>query len=179
MVLLNNKKLSEDQSFKERTEQGVLESSKAGISYWYTEDDIQYYFEGCGTIIDVDCVKFSDTGKFRGIAIITFKIVLYHRYALAWTRKQEFRGYAHEVLSDSVSVVMALKLDQEIVCSIPAKISCAVPKNGVTTQSRYHPKSNEAPPSKEEPSSIEALPSKEVLMLILINPDSQRFISLF
>lgn len=47
-----------------------------GIPYRYTEDDIRYYFEGCGTIIDVDCMKFPDTGKFRGIAIITFEVII-------------------------------------------------------------------------------------------------------
>ncbi|XVE69123.1 hypothetical protein DITRI_Ditri09bG0125300 [Diplodiscus trichospermus] len=50
---------------------------------------------------------------------------------------------------------MALRLDQEIVCGRPVKISCAVPKKGLKTQSRYRPTSNE-PPSKEVPVSIEA-----------------------
>lgn len=45
-----------------------------GIPYYSTEDDIRSYFEGCGTIINVDCMLFPDTGKFRGIAIITFKV---------------------------------------------------------------------------------------------------------
>ena len=48
-----------------------------GIPYRYTEDDVRYYFEGCGTINDVDCMKFPDTGKFRGIAIISFEVIIY------------------------------------------------------------------------------------------------------
>ncbi|GFZ14880.1 phragmoplastin interacting protein 1 [Actinidia rufa] len=44
-----------------------------GIPYYSTEDDIRSYFEGCGTITEVDCMKFPESGKFRGIAIIHFK----------------------------------------------------------------------------------------------------------
>lgn len=45
-----------------------------GIPYYSTKDDIRSYFEGCGTIMEVDCMNFPDSGKFRGIAIITFKV---------------------------------------------------------------------------------------------------------
>lgn len=45
-----------------------------GIPYYSTEDDIRSYFEGCGTITSIDCMTFPDTGKFRGIAIISFKV---------------------------------------------------------------------------------------------------------
>lgn len=45
-----------------------------GIPYYSTEGDIRSYFEGCGTIKEVDCMNFPDSGKFRGIAIITFKV---------------------------------------------------------------------------------------------------------
>ncbi|KAJ6983206.1 hypothetical protein NC653_026117 [Populus alba x Populus x berolinensis] len=44
-----------------------------GIPYYSTEDDIRSFFEGCGTITEVDCMTFPDSGKFRGIAIISFK----------------------------------------------------------------------------------------------------------
>ncbi|XP_078178437.1 phragmoplastin interacting protein 1-like isoform X2 [Carex rostrata] len=44
-----------------------------GIPYYSTEDDIKSFFESCGTVTDVDCMKFPETGKFRGIAILTFK----------------------------------------------------------------------------------------------------------
>ncbi|XVE99514.1 hypothetical protein REPUB_Repub03eG0205500 [Reevesia pubescens] len=211
----------------------LLESAKedvatkvyvGGIPYSYTVDDIQYYFEGCGTIIDVDCMKFPDTGKFRGIAIISFETEAAAKEALALDRAEmggmqltiqpykstrvnkptsfapemvegynriyvrilswditeddlkkfftdcdvssirfgmaketgEFRGYAHVDFSDSVSVAMALKLDQEVVCGRPVKISCAVPKQGGKTQSRSRATSNEGPARNEEP------PSKEI-----------------
>ncbi|XP_021295889.1 protein gar2 [Herrania umbratica] len=207
-----------------------------GIPYRYTKDDIRYYFEGCGTILDVDCMKFPDTGKFRGIAIINFETEAAVKEALALDRAEmggmqltiqpyksirannkvagfspkmvegynriyvgnlswditeddlkklfsdcdvssirfgmdketgEFRGYAHVDFSDSVSVAMALKLDQEIVCGRPVKISCAIPKNGEKGQSRSRPtrtevpKSNEAPAVKEAPAIEEAPASNE------------------
>uniref|UniRef100_A0A7N0T1A5 RRM domain-containing protein n=1 Tax=Kalanchoe fedtschenkoi TaxID=63787 RepID=A0A7N0T1A5_KALFE len=44
-----------------------------GIPYYSTEDDIRSNFESCGTVIEVFCMTFPDTGKFRGIAIISFK----------------------------------------------------------------------------------------------------------
>ncbi|XP_042041139.1 uncharacterized protein LOC121786561 isoform X2 [Salvia splendens] len=44
------------------------------IPYFFSEDDIRSCFEGCGPIACIDCMTFPDTGKFRGIAIITFKI---------------------------------------------------------------------------------------------------------
>ena len=105
------------------------------LSWDITEDDLKKLFSDC----DVSSIRFG-MDKETG----------------------EFRGYAHVDFSDSVSVAMALKLDQEIVCGRPAKIICAVPKTGVKTQSRSHPTSNdvptsnEAPPSKEVPASIEA-----------------------
>lgn len=45
-----------------------------GIPYYSTEDDIRSYFESCGSITDIDCMRFPDTGKFNGIAIITFRV---------------------------------------------------------------------------------------------------------
>ncbi|KAJ8535467.1 hypothetical protein K7X08_023187 [Anisodus acutangulus] len=169
-----------------------------GIPYYSTEDDIRSYFEGCGTITEVDCMNFPDSGKFRGIAIITFKTEAAAKRAMAldgsdmgglflkiqsyksarankvsnfspnmvkgynrvyvgnlsWNVTEddlkklfsdcsissirfgedketgEFRGYAHVDFADSPSVNMALKLDQEIVCGRPVRISCAVAKEG-------------------------------------------------
>lgn len=49
---------------------------------------------------------------------------------------EEFRGYAHVDFSDSLSLTMALKLDQQIVCGRPVKISCAVPKKELATHSK-------------------------------------------
>ncbi|KAG6404226.1 hypothetical protein SASPL_136468 [Salvia splendens] len=64
-----------------------LESSQkvyvGGIPYYSNEDDIRSYFEGCGTITFIDCMTFPDTGKFRGIAFITFKTEAAAKRALA------------------------------------------------------------------------------------------------
>ncbi|CAN1798054.1 Phragmoplastin interacting protein 1 [Linum perenne] len=167
-----------------------------GIPYYSTEDDIRSFFDSCGTITAVDCMKFPDSGKFRGIAIINFKtdaaakraldldgadmggfflkvkpykttqqtivpdfvpqvVKGYNRIYvgnLAWDITEEniknffadckissirfgmdketgeFRGYGHVDFSDDVSMMIALKKDQQIVCGRPMKISCAVPK---------------------------------------------------
>ncbi|KAI4384462.1 hypothetical protein MLD38_002617 [Melastoma candidum] len=50
-----------------------------GIPYYSTEDDIRSFFEGCGTITEIDCLTFpeSESGKFRGIAMISFKASLH------------------------------------------------------------------------------------------------------
>ncbi|XP_062000348.1 phragmoplastin interacting protein 1 [Rosa rugosa] len=180
-----------------------------GIPYYSTEDDIRSYFESCGSITEIDCMKFPDSGKFKGIAIISFRTEAAAKRALAldgadmgglflkiqpykttrvnkvvnkvsdfapkivegynriyvgnlsWDITEdelrklfsdckissinfgmdketgEFRGYAHVEFSDSLSLTMALKLDQKIVLGRPVKISCAVPlrKPGI------HPKS--------------------------------------
>ncbi|KAE9611604.1 hypothetical protein Lal_00011478 [Lupinus albus] len=55
-----------------------------GIPYYSTEDDIRSYFESCGTITEVDCMYFPETGKFRGIAIISFKTEAAAKRALAF-----------------------------------------------------------------------------------------------
>ncbi|KAK4579067.1 hypothetical protein RGQ29_028939 [Quercus rubra] len=175
-----------------------------GIPYYSTEDDIRSFFESCGTITEIDCMKFPESGKFRGIAIISFKTEAAAKRALSldgadmgglylkiqpykatrviklpdfapkivegynriyvgnlsWDITEdelrkffsdcnissirfgedketgEFRGYAHVDFSDSLSLTMALKLDQQIVCGRPVKISCAVPMKGAGIKSR-------------------------------------------
>lgn len=170
-----------------------------GIPYYSTEDDIRSFFESCGTITLLDCMTFPDTGKFRGIAMITFKTEAAAKRALAldgadmgglflkiqsykaarppkssdfapqivegynrvylgnlsWDiteddlrnlfsdckissirfgedkTTEEFRGYAHVDFTDSVSLTIALKLDQQVVCGRPVRIRCAVPKKKV------------------------------------------------
>jgi RNA recognition motif-containing protein len=47
-----------------------------GIPYYSSEDDIRSFFEACGSITSVDCMTFPESGKFRGIAILTFKVSL-------------------------------------------------------------------------------------------------------
>ncbi|VVA12413.1 PREDICTED: RNA-binding [Prunus dulcis] len=178
-----------------------------GIPYYSTEDDIQSYFESCGTITEVDCLRFPEGGKFRGIAIISFKTEAAAKRALdldgaemgelflkiqpykatrankvsdfapqivegynriyvgnlSWDITEddlkklfsdckissihfgmdketgEFRGYAHVNFSDSLSLTLALKLDQKVVCGRPVKISCAVPLKRAGTPSNYAP----------------------------------------
>ncbi|GMP22908.1 hypothetical protein CsSME_00000709 [Camellia sinensis var. sinensis] len=88
-----------EESANGESEQGVIETIKAndsqetaevvtkvyvgGIPYYSTEDDIRSYFESCGTITEVDCMKFPESGKFRGIAIINFKTEAAAKRALA------------------------------------------------------------------------------------------------
>lgn len=45
-----------------------------GMPYYSTEDDMHDFFHECGTIAELDCMTFPDTGKFKGIAFITFKV---------------------------------------------------------------------------------------------------------
>ena len=45
-----------------------------GMPYYITEDDIHEFFKECGTIAELDCMTFPDTGKFKGIAFITFRV---------------------------------------------------------------------------------------------------------
>jgi nucleolin len=54
-----------------------------GIPFYSSEDDIRSYFEGCGTITEINCMTFPDTGKFRGIAIISYKTEAAAKRALA------------------------------------------------------------------------------------------------
>ncbi|XP_077217232.1 phragmoplastin interacting protein 1 [Tasmannia lanceolata] len=54
-----------------------------GIPYYSTEDDIRSFFESCGTITEIDCMRFPESGKFRGIAMITFKTEAAAKRALA------------------------------------------------------------------------------------------------
>lgn len=184
-----------------------------GIPYYSTEDDICSYFDSCGSITEVDCMKFPESGKFRGIAIINFKTEAAAKRALAmdgsdmgglflkiqpykttrpktssdfapesvegynrlyvgnlsWdvteddlrklfsdcnissirfgTDKEtgEFKGYAHVDFSDSLSLSLALKLDQKTVLERPVRIRCAVPKRKMET-----PLSNIAENSSKE-----------------------------
>ena len=73
------------------------------LSWDITEEDLRKFFSGC----KVSSIRFGMDKE-----------------------TQEFRGYAHVDFSDKNSLAMALKLDQEIVCGRPAKISYAVPKKG-------------------------------------------------
>ena len=43
-----------------------------GLPFTTTEDDIWTMFGECGTVKSVYCLTFEDTGKFRGMAKVTF-----------------------------------------------------------------------------------------------------------
>lgn len=205
VVVVENNVDTKEEPMKIDESQEIVEIATkvyvGGIPYYSTEDDIRSFFESCGTITELECMSFPDTGKFRGIAMISFKtdaaakralaldgadmgglflkiqpyktttsrpqkslsadfapkiVEGYNRVYvgnLAWditeddlkqlfkgckissvrfgTDKEtgEFRGYAHVDFEDSLSLAMALKLDQKEVCGRPARISCAVPKN--------------------------------------------------
>jgi RNA recognition motif-containing protein len=55
-------------------EQSIKKVYVGGIPYYSSEDDIRSFFEGCGSITAIDCMTFPESGKFRGIAILTFKV---------------------------------------------------------------------------------------------------------
>ncbi|CAI0443058.1 unnamed protein product [Linum tenue] len=198
-----------------------------GIPYYSTEDDIRSFFDSCGTITEIDCMKFPDSGKFRGIAIINFKTDAAAKRALdldgadmggfflkvrpykATTRQTkvpdfvpqivkgynriyvgnlpwditeenlrkffsdctissirfgmdketgEFRGYGHVDFSDDVSMMMALKMDQQILCGRPVKISCAVPRKA----GEARPKDGPRPSRNDEVSNPEVIPTPPV-----------------
>jgi RNA recognition motif-containing protein len=57
-------------------EQAIKKVYVGGIPYYSSEDDIRSFFEGCGSITAIDCMIFPESGKFRGIAILTFKVSL-------------------------------------------------------------------------------------------------------
>ncbi|XP_078442854.1 phragmoplastin interacting protein 1-like isoform X3 [Wolffia australiana] len=43
-----------------------------GILYYSTEDES--FFQGCGTVTELDCMIFRESGKFTGIAVVSFKM---------------------------------------------------------------------------------------------------------
>jgi RNA recognition motif-containing protein len=55
-------------------EQSIKKVYVGGIPYYSSEDDIRSFFEACGSITMIDCMNFPESGKFRGIAILTFKV---------------------------------------------------------------------------------------------------------
>ncbi|XP_078428453.1 uncharacterized protein LOC144700791 isoform X5 [Wolffia australiana] len=52
-----------------------------GIPYYSTEDES--FFQGCGTVTELDCMIFRENGKFTGIAIVSFKMEAATKRALA------------------------------------------------------------------------------------------------
>lgn len=78
------------------------------LSWDVTEDEVRKFFSGC----KVSSVRFGMDKE-----------------------TQEFRGYAHVDFADNLSLRMALKLDQEIICGRPVRIRCAVPRKGANDYS--------------------------------------------
>ncbi|KAG1371654.1 protein gar2 [Cocos nucifera] len=207
----NNERRVQESINIEQSEHDAKKVYVGGIPYYSTEDDIRSFFEGCGTVPEVDCMMFPESGKFRGIVILTFKTEAAAKRALAldgadmggfylkikpfkanraekadfapemvegynriyvgnlswdiaeddlrklfsdckissirWGTDKEtgdFKGYAHVDFVDSVSVAIALKLDQKVICGRPAKIRCAVPKKEVETKSSSKPSGKKA-----------------------------------
>ncbi|XP_062230545.1 phragmoplastin interacting protein 1-like [Phragmites australis] len=64
-------------------EESIKKVYVGGIPYYSSEDDIRSFFEGCGSITAIDCMTFPESGKFRGIAILTFKTDAAAQRALA------------------------------------------------------------------------------------------------
>ncbi|KAF0924089.1 hypothetical protein E2562_008414 [Oryza meyeriana var. granulata] len=64
---------SDDPIVAEESEKNAKKVYVGGIPYYSSEDDIRSFFEACGSITAVDCMTFPEGGKFRGIAILTFK----------------------------------------------------------------------------------------------------------
>ncbi|XP_066362581.1 phragmoplastin interacting protein 1-like [Miscanthus floridulus] len=67
----------------EHREQSIKKVYVGGIPFYSSEDDIRSFFEGCGSITVIDCMTFPESGKFRGIAILTFKTDAAAQRALA------------------------------------------------------------------------------------------------
>ncbi|CAN6331173.1 unnamed protein product [Urochloa humidicola] len=67
----------------EHREQNIKKVYVGGIPYYSSEDDIRSFFEVCGSITAIDCMTFPESGKFRGIAILTFKTDAAAQRALA------------------------------------------------------------------------------------------------
>jgi nucleolin len=43
-----------------------------GMPYHYSEDKVREYWSWCGEVESIDLMTFPDSGRFRGIAFITF-----------------------------------------------------------------------------------------------------------
>lgn len=55
-----------------------------GLPFTYVEADVRNAFAECGTIEHVHCMRFPDSGKFRGIALVTFASAAAAEKAQTW-----------------------------------------------------------------------------------------------
>lgn len=79
------------------------------LSWDITEDNVRKFFSDCS----ISSIRFG-MDKETG----------------------EFRGYAHVDFSDSLSMAMGIKLNQQLLCGRPVKIMSAIPKEGVKSNAR-------------------------------------------
>lgn len=75
-----------------------------GMPYYVTEDDIHEFFQDCGTISELDCMIFPDTGRFRGIAFITFRVSSLSRIVFIVVQGFSHAGYACDQVTEVISV---------------------------------------------------------------------------
>ena len=60
-----------------------------GIPFYKTEDEIREAFDNENLPVEsVDCMTFPDSGRFRGIAIVTFATAEAAKGALAWNNEE-------------------------------------------------------------------------------------------
>ncbi|PKU71740.1 31 kDa ribonucleoprotein, chloroplastic [Dendrobium catenatum] len=78
------------------------------LSWDISEDDLKQLFSDC----KISSIRFG-TDKETG----------------------DFKGYAHVDFADSVSLTIALKFDQKVVCGRPVKVRCAMPRKSGQTES--------------------------------------------
>lgn len=126
-----NKPLSTN--FAPKLVEGYNRIYVGNLSWDITEEDLKTLFSDC----KISSIRFG-TDKETG----------------------EFKGFAHVDFSDSLSTTMALKLDQEVVCGRPVKISCAVPKKGGNTQSRSAPSIAVVTNNTSDNADAEVVPGK-------------------
>ena len=78
-----------DQWSEEKKELRRRQVYVGGIPFYKTEEDIVAAFADEGHAVEaIDCMKFPDSGRFRGIAIITFATREGAKAALAWNGEE-------------------------------------------------------------------------------------------
>eukprot|EP00854_Cymbomonas_tetramitiformis_P024984 gene24984-30461_t len=69
---LSDSQVSEGATAAALGEQDPLKIYAGGMPFHWTEESIWEHFEYCGEVTEVDMMTFEDSGRFRGIALITF-----------------------------------------------------------------------------------------------------------
>lgn len=96
-------KHSKSSNFSPSVLEGYNRIYIGNLSWDITENDLRELFSDCS----VTSIRFGEDKDTK-----------------------EFKGYAHVDFADSLSLHIALKLDQKVVCGRPVRISCAVRRNG-------------------------------------------------